>query len=105
MITDNFELDDRVRVTERHYEQSLWGAIGTVSRPPDVVAEVDPQWCDFWKKEHDRIDLSTRIYWVVFDELILDPERQKPTDSEEINYSGAIDAGAFPASDLELVSK
>ena len=93
MTASKLNLGDRVCVADQYWEKHLRGAIGTVTRPPEVVKENDKGWCHFWRQERDSSGQETRAYWIEFDELVYEPEKKDhPTE-----------AGAFPAESLEII--
>jgi len=74
------KLGDRVRVSDSYFQECLRGVSGTISQPPNEALRPDTEWHDFWRVE----DQNTRVYWVVFDDMIRD-EGNELVEASEIS--------------------
>lgn len=95
MTTNLLMIGDQVRIVQDYFVECLRGAIGLISLPPEDVKAHEPAWRDYWKEDRDLHGAKTRTYWVVFDEMIYEPD----------NPDHPIDAGAVSEKDLELISR
>ena len=76
-----FSIGDRVKISENY----SWAknAIGTVSKPPDVIREIPGGWNDIFRE----IKLINRIgvfYWIKFDQPHFDADGDGPYSEAEI---------------------
>jgi hypothetical protein len=77
----NFSIGDRIKISE-HYSWAK-NAIGTVSKPPDVIREIS----DGWKDNFREIKLLNEIgicYWIKFDQPHYDADGDGPYSEAEI---------------------
>lgn len=74
----NLQIGDRVRVSDNYYQECLQGVNGTIARPPMEVMTSGPKWNDFWRIGHQ----NSRVFWVVFDNMIRDDQNELIEASE-----------------------
>jgi hypothetical protein len=84
MKSIRFKVGDRVRVSnKRSWAKS---AIGTISYPPDVVVELEKDYCP-WEGHHRLIDAlneTVEFFYVFFDEGQHDSDGHGPYMGSEI---------------------